>query len=383
MSDIQRTENPLTSSSRVVIVAGQLDIGGAERELVTFLEAAHSCRFEFQVICLASGGEFRADVEQFSGSAVLTPPTASKLGRLRWMWRTLRSLNPALVHCWNLFPILYIPPSHWRSYPLIGFLQCIPSQWPAGILTKRVLRRLVRVPEGLVSNSSAALDELALLGIPTGPSVVVRNGVRSSFFDGSAGEEFNRISGQDTVLIGLGRLIDRKRADWMIRALAILRKERLPLSLWLVGDGAERVSLAHLAEELGVESKVVFWGNRNDVPDLLSAADIMVHCAWAEGLPNAVQEAMAAGLPIVASRTSGIPEIVEDSVEGILFDPDDFNGFVGSLRKLVSDADLQVRMGSAARKKAQRDFSPETMAIMMIEFYETILGSWSGKRGIR
>ena len=109
----------------------------------------------------------------------------------------------------------------------------------------------------------------------------------------------------------------------------------------------------------------------------------MVHCAWAEGLPNAVQEAMAAGLPIVASRTSGIPEIVEDSVEGILFDPDDFNGFVGSLRKLVSDADLQVRMGSAAREKAQRDFSPETMAIMMIEFYETILDSWSGKRGIR
>lgn len=362
---------------RVVIVTGQLGIGGAERELVTFLDAARGSRFDFKIVCLAPGGEFRAEVSRLVGEPVLSPPSANRLRRLAWMRETLRLLNPALVHSWNLFPMLYLAWGYWhRSWPLVGFLQCIPSQWPGGFVRRRVLRALVRMPDALVSNSQAALDEVSRLGMKVGPAAVVRNGVQRAFFEGPASEEAQRLAGQDLVLIGLGRLIARKRADWMVRCLAKLRLEGLPVALWLVGDGPERACLEDLARNVGVAEKVVFWGSRNDVPRLLGAASIMVHCAWAEGLPNAVQEGMAAGLPVVAARTSGVPEIIEDGKQGLLFSIDDFEGFANSVHTLVTNPDLRQQVGLAARLKAEQDFSPESMASQMIDFYERVLASW-------
>ncbi|HQP55969.1 MAG TPA: glycosyltransferase family 4 protein [Syntrophorhabdus sp.] len=361
-----------------------MEIGGAERELVTFLEAAVGAGYSFQVISLAKEGAFREEVERLTGKPVLSPTSELWLLRLLWFRRIILKLRPSIVHSWNMFPMYYLALAFKRRpCPFIGFLQNMPSQWDGKSWLRWTVPFLVRSPDALISNSRAALRELEKREIKTGPSIVVHNGVQQKFFEGHPTAAIQTIRNSECVVVGLGRLIERKRVNWIIHAVARLRKEGLAVDLWLIGDGPERQILEALSERESIRNRVTFWGERYDVQDILSAADIMAHCASAEGLPNAVQEGMAAGLPVVAARTSGIPEIIEHGKEGLLFDVDDFEEFVASLRRLVIDKAERAVMAHAARFRAETNFLPRIMAEKITGFYEKILDGALDKKSDR
>jgi glycosyltransferase involved in cell wall biosynthesis len=305
---------------------------------------------------------------------VLSPPWRSRLRRLLWVRETVLKLKPDIIHAWNLYPMFYLKLAfRSRPCPIIGFLQNVPEQSIREGRYGWMFRFLVTAPDGIVSNSAAALDALSRLGIRVTRSAVVRNGVGSEFFAGPSSAEGRRTKRGVPVVIALGRLIARKRVDWMIRAQARLDEEAVPFDLWLVGDGPERNRLQRLACDLGAQERVVFWGFQSDVPPLLRCADALLHCAWAEGLPNALQEAMACGLPAVAARTSGVPEIVEHQREGLLFDPEDFDGCGAALRRVLTEDSLRRSLGAAARERALRDFQPDRMAAGLLDFYDVVL----------
>ncbi len=355
---------------RVLIVAGQLTLGGAERELVTFLEGGASEGADIHVISLAPGGAFRPRVEELLGRDVLSPPWPDRPRRMLWMRRTLDRISPDLIHAWNLFPIFYLWLTGARHRcPVIGFLQQTPDQAMAEAAHPWLYRFLVEQTDALVSNSHAALEETLRIGVRKTPSRVVHNGVSSRFFQAEPAPEALESRGEGVVLVALGRLIKRKRVDWMLRAVAHVPEA----TLWVIGDGPEREHLEQLALDLGVKSRVVFWGARGDPTPILAGADVFVHCAWAEGLPNAVQEAMAIGLPVLAPRISGIPEVVSDGEEGLLYQRDDFVGFLVRLKRLIKDPDIRFQLGRNARLRAEREFAPEVMAFRILEFYKDVL----------
>ncbi len=127
--------------------------------------------------------------------------------------------------------------------------------------------------------------------------------------------------------------------------------------LLIAGDGAERESLARTARESGVGDSVEFMGEVSDVPGVLARADIYVQPSFQEGLPNAVLEAMAMGLPIVATRVSGNEDVVADGDNGLLVPPGDPEALAAALRRLIADPALAARMGRRSREIVESRFS--------------------------
>jgi glycosyltransferase involved in cell wall biosynthesis len=175
-------------------------------------------------------------------------------------------------------------------------------------------------------------------------------------------------------LLGLvARLHRQKGLGDLLAAVAWVR-ERVPdVRLLLIGEGELRDELEAQARALGLSGAVIFAGIRTDVAEIVAALDIFVLPSLWEGTSNAVLEAMAAGLPIVATAVGGTPEVVVDGVTGLLVPPRDPSALAGALVTLLQDADLRHRMGRAGRERVKQYFSLERMVRRTEALYEELL----------
>jgi glycosyltransferase involved in cell wall biosynthesis len=131
--------------------------------------------------------------------------------------------------------------------------------------------------------------------------------------------------------------------------------------------------LRRRAVDLGLGGRVHFLGNRDDVPEVLAALDVLVHCPTApEPFGRSVAEAMAVGKPVVAARAGGLPEIVEDDVTGLLVPPGDVTACATAVTRLLSDPALRARMGAAGRRRAEFLFAPAPHAEQVMRIYREI-----------
>jgi glycosyltransferase involved in cell wall biosynthesis len=168
-------------------------------------------------------------------------------------------------------------------------------------------------------------------------------------------------------LLSVGRLRAPKDFLTLVRAMAAL--EPGLAGLRIAGDGPERAALADEVARLGLESTVELLGTRTDVAELLAGADVFVLSSDSEGLPMSVLEAMAAGLPVVASAVGGVPEAVRDGETGTLVPPGDSAALAHALRRLVSDPALRDRLGEAGRRRVEREFSLERFEREHLDLY--------------
>ena len=152
----------------------------------------------------------------------------------------------------------------------------------------------------------------------------------------------------------VGRLSPEKGPDVFVRAMQLLLGRRPDAQAVVVGDGPMRAGLARLAAELGVAARLHFLGVREDMPALYPELDLLVSSSHAEAMPLAVMEGMASGLPVVATRVGGVPELVEQGSTGWLVAPGDFNDIAGHCAALLADPGLRSRMGQQARARAVR-----------------------------
>jgi glycosyltransferase involved in cell wall biosynthesis len=167
------------------------------------------------------------------------------------------------------------------------------------------------------------------------------------------------------IVLAIARLVEQKGIDVAVRAMA-----GLDAALVVLGEGPERARLEALARDLNV--RLVLPGRVGDVASVLRRADVLVHPARWEGFGLALLEAMLAGLPVVASRVSSIPEIVVDGETGLLVPPDDPTALAAALARVLDDPG---HYGAAGRTRARAEFSVERMARRTLELYEDVLGT--------
>lgn len=175
------------------------------------------------------------------------------------------------------------------------------------------------------------------------------------------------------VLLEIGRLCDVKGQREAIAALALLARGDVTLLLAgedLESGGAYRSALERQAADLGLGERVRFLGRRDDVSALLAAAAALVLPSWIEGLPLVVLEAMAAGLPVVATSVGGTPEAVVDGETGLLVPPRDVPALAAAIDALVADPERARGMGEAGRRRARERFDASTAAQRILGFYE-------------
>jgi glycosyltransferase involved in cell wall biosynthesis len=165
-------------------------------------------------------------------------------------------------------------------------------------------------------------------------------------------------------LLSVGRLRAPKGFVTLVRATAGLEAR-----LRIAGDGPDRPALEAEIDRLGLSDHVELLGTRDDVPELLASSDVFVLSSDSEGLPMSVLEAMAAGLPVIASAVGGVPEAVRDGETGALVPPRDSAALARALRRLVADPALRERLGDAGRRRVEEEFSLARFEREHLELY--------------
>jgi glycosyltransferase involved in cell wall biosynthesis len=301
------------------------------------------------------------------------PHGAAGLRRLPAFARALRRRDPAVFHAHLTYPLA-------AKQALLGALA---ARRPAVVATLQ-LHMDVPVTRGMALQQrliGAAVDRILpvsvhnahavheLLGWPLRRMEVIRNAVDAPALRREPDRALRReLAGEAPLVLCVARLDRQKGHADLLRAAA-----ELPgVALVLAGDGPEREALDALAAELGVRAR--FLGVRDDVPELLAIADVMVLPSHYEGLPISVLEAMAVGTPVVATAIGGTTEAVEHQRTGLLVPPGEPTALAAALRRLLDDREEAARLAAAARAVVERDFSRAAMVRRVVDVYELVAG---------
>jgi glycosyltransferase involved in cell wall biosynthesis len=233
--------------------------------------------------------------------------------------------------------------------------------------------------EWIICLSTAIVDQMR--GKPyVNPDrlVMIPSAIDAGRFDVAQGTR-NRMRAEfgycdDDLVVGItGRLCPEKGHDVLLRAVPLVLATCPKARFLVVGAGSLEGELTGLISALGITDNVRMVGFREDVPDCLAAMDIYVQPSRSEGLGTSVLEASAAGLPIAASRTGGIPDVVLDGQTGILVKPESSQDLAAGILRLAGDPGLRVRLGSAARRHVSSEFSVSRMVVGIDGHYRKAL----------
>ena len=182
-----------------------------------------------------------------------------------------------------------------------------------------------------------------------------------------------RPAGTEIVIGTAGRLVELKGIEYLLSAFSALKQEFPNLRLEIAGSGPQREKLEALAAQSGLRDHVKFLGWIDDISSILSRWDIFVMPSLEEGFPIAALDAMAAGLPLIATRVGGVPELIEDGTTGWLVPPRDVESLTSRLRILLSDPELRVKMGDSGYARVRDHFSTAQMTERFAELYDELL----------
>ncbi len=257
---------------------------------------------------------------------------------------------------------------------LIGVrgLHFTEAEDPDGAKTRFVLgveRQLARWTHGYDANSCGARDFLVGRGFPAKKFTVIPNGV-----DLPARSRVARRGDEPVRLISVARFVPRKRHTVLIKALERLRDAGLGVNCELVGYGPTEPEVRRLADASELNGHLDFAGRlgQPEIAARLAQADIFVLNSLWEGMPGSILEAMAAGLPVVATDVSGTNEVVVNGETGLLVPPDDPGALADAIATLVRDGALRLSMGAAARRRAETQFSFERVVLEKAALYRRV-----------
>lgn len=381
----------------VAHVIYRLDFGGLENGLVNLVNHLPRSRYRHLIVCLADFTDFAHRIERDDVELIaLHKRPGHDLRLYRDLFRLFRRYRPAIVHSRNLAALESQLPAWLAGVPVrIHGEHGRDMSDPDGTRRRYILQRRMLRP--FVSHYIALSRELEdyLAGrIGVNPVAVTRilNGVDIERFRPDVKnrnllpQEFQ--AGGHVVFGTVGRLDPVKDQLTLIRAFAQLMNKlpeaRQTCRLALIGDGGERERLENEADQLGIADHVWFAGMRSDVSALLQALDVFVLPSRAEGISNTIMEAMASGLPVVATAVGGNPELVVDRGTGRLVPPGDPVAMADAMREYASASDLRHAHGQGARRRAEEAFSLEAMVAAYDGVYQKLLGrfesgEWQGE----
>lgn len=237
--------------------------------------------------------------------------------------------------------------------------------------------------------SQAKRDEALTLGLDPAKATLIRPAVDTEFFRPAGGD---RRRERRLSLVSVSSLRWVKGFEYALLAIAELAGAGMPVTLDIVGgdptkemgEPSQRVRILHTIRDLGLQGRVRLLGGLP--PDVvrvhLQRADALLHTSLSEGLPNVVLEAMACGLPVVATNTGGTPEAVRHGVDGLLVAARDHGATAAALRGLAQDPGLRARMGCAGRSRTEEHFGLDRQNERWVELYQRVAGHHREKKRI-
>jgi glycosyltransferase involved in cell wall biosynthesis len=350
--------------------------GGTERQMTELIQRMDRRRFDVRVACFHKEGSWLPRVE------ACAPVTAFPI---RGFARPATLARAAAFARWC------------RAHGIGGVLACdlyanafaLPSAAVAGVAVRigsrrelnpdktaaqiALQRQAYRCAHAVVANSRAAARQLESEGLPSSRIHVVANGIAMERFPARP-----VLMRPPATLVTVANLRKEKAHEVLLAAAARLLPRHSNLRLLIVGDGPRASELRALAAGLGVERHVSFLGHREDVPSVLAQADLFVLPSRSEAFPNGAIEAMAAGLPVIASRVGGLLDLVDDGRTGLLVPPDDPAALASAIESLLLSPVRAAAIGAAARDEVARRYSFDRMVRSFEDLFLSHLGARRG-----
>jgi sugar transferase (PEP-CTERM/EpsH1 system associated) len=351
------------SLHRVIHVSLGLHVGGMEKLLVEFARHADRRRFELQFVSLTTKGDAAEEIEQLGWPVIaldqqpgLRPSTSVGLARL------FRQSKPHAVHTHNTKSLLYgVTGARLARVPTIIHTrhgQCHGATRRQTFLFNRVAGWADRIVSVSRDSTELALKQ----GLPQEKLLTIHNGIDLSRFS----PNLPHATGP---AVFVGRLSPEKDIPTLLRAAAIATREEPSFRLLLAGDGPSMSELQHLTTQLGAGDRIGFLGQTSDVADVLADASLFALSSITEGLSLAILEAMASGLPVVATAVGGNAEIVVEGETGLLVPPKSPKALAAAMLKIYRQPELARCMGAAGRKRVENHFDSRRMVAQYESLY--------------
>lgn len=378
---------------KIVFILGTLDIGGTEKQFIKMIRRLTRNEFELRVLAFSRSGKLRTEIEalhipfqslRFSGlQGKFHPGSYVQLYRLICdMVRYLRQEKPHIVQTYLFWPNIYgciaarfagVPciitgrrasmEKRYMTFPFT-WLQNLSNLWATAILTNSH-----HVKQECLQQDKHVTDEKI---------VVIYNGIEIERyivnFDTTKKKKALRVP-DDSLMVGIVASLHPRKGHRDFLKAATLVLQIYPRTIFLVvgRDEGVRTSLEALAKELHISDSIIFTGERDDIPELLSIIDIQVSSSFIEGLSNSILEGMAAGKPIIATHVSGTPELVVHEKTGLLVPPGNPQRLAEAIIRILSDRELRIQMGNAGRQRIKNFFPIDQMIDQTEAFYRNLV----------
>ena len=382
---VARTESvPL-----IAHVIYRLDVGGLENGLVNLINRIPPQRFRHAIVSLTDYSEFRRRIQR-SDVPVFTlnkPPGNDPVTHIK-LWRLLKQLRPDIVHTRNLAALEGTLPAALAGVPvrIHGEHGRDVDDLDGSNTRRQIVRRLFKpfVHQYIAVSRDLESYLQQKVGVLSSRVAQIYNGVDTERFHpaGELREEVpcTSFSATGNFVIGtVGRMQDVKDQLTLARAFVRLT-QGIPeaeqrLRLVVIGDGPLRERVRVLLANAGVERYAWLPGERNDVARIMRSFDLFVLPSLAEGISNTILEAMATGLPVVATDVGGNPELIQAGVTGTLVPRDDPESMARAMRAYAGNAELCRRHGMEARRTVERRFGMDAMVNAYMAVYDQLLAT--------
>jgi len=369
----------------IVHVIYRLQVGGLENGVVNLINHLPAERFRHAVVCLTDFTDFRARIRQPDVPVIALHKCPGQDLRMWWhLYRLLRRWRPAIVHTRNIGCLEAQIPAWLAHVPgrVHGEHGWDIHDKDGSNNTYRWLRRLhAPLVQRFVPLSSHLDDYLQQrVGIPARKITRIYNGVDThSFRPGDSNALPDDFCGSDTLVIGtVGRMHGVKDQLNLARAFILLCRQRPQqsqgLRLVMIGDGPLREQCQQELNAAGLHNQAWLPGARDDIADMLRGMQVFALPSQAEGISNTILEAMATGLPVVATDVGGNPDLVQDGVTGYLPPASDPQALADALARYVDEPQLMRRHGDAGLARVQSQFSLQRMLDNYAALYDSLLG---------
>ena len=365
-------------SARVLLVVDSLEVGGAERHVVDLASALHRKGYEVEVACSITDGLSKPLEEAGVPVRPLTRRLVKRRVSLAYACGVRKLLKKGsfdLVHA-HIYAsaVAAAIATRGTGVPLV-VTEHTEASWQnlwARLCSRWTYRRARRI---IAVSTPIERRLIERDGVPPERVTLIPNAVIPASGNPPDLADTLPDGWLERPLVGVvARLQPEKGVATFLKAATHVSKVSPEARFLVVGDGPLREELLDLVGHVGLRERVHFLGYRVDAQRLIGLLDVLVVPSLTEGSPLIVLEAMAAGVPVVASAVGGIPDQVRHGEEGVLVPPDDPNALAGALGALLEDPALARRLGEAGRRRTENEFSHEALVRRIEAIYCAALG---------